>query len=142
MVFDAGQVVLGQSNRALGDSWGTTPLLLPRLLVRDDPARRSSSPSTPLAEAGLFLGTAAGCVAAVILLGLRFRRCRPDLSRWPASRRPRPRLPRLPAAGRAARARPRPALARAARASARRCSAAAVALRPRPPPPHRRQPRG
>jgi hypothetical protein len=29
--------------------------------------------ATPLAEAGLFIGTGAGCIAAVILLGLRFR---------------------------------------------------------------------
>ncbi len=74
MVFDAGQVVLGQSNRALGDSWGTTRCFFLAFWCVMVPLGLTLAFATPLAESGLFLATAAGCLTAVILLGLRFRR--------------------------------------------------------------------
>ena len=73
MVFDAGQVVLGQSNRALGDSWGTTLCFFLAFWCVMIPLALVLAFHAGLAEAGLFLGTAAGCVAAVAFLGLRFR---------------------------------------------------------------------
>lgn len=73
MTFDSGQVVLGQTTRALGDSWITTfcffvafwGVMVPLGLILAFPGG--------LAETGLFVGTAAGCIAAVVILGLRFR---------------------------------------------------------------------
>lgn len=74
MVFDAGQVTLGQANRALGDSWGTTLCFFLAFWCVMVPVSLALAFATPLHEAGLFLGTAAGCVTAVVLLGARFRR--------------------------------------------------------------------
>ncbi len=73
MTFDAGQVVLGQATRSLGDSWGTTLCFFLAFWCVMVPLGLGLAFWTPLAEAGLFLGTAAGCLAAVTLLGLRFR---------------------------------------------------------------------
>jgi len=72
MVFDAGQVVLGQSTRALGDSWGTTLCFFVAFFCVMLPIGLVLAFRTPLAESGLFIGTAAGCFAAVALLGRRF----------------------------------------------------------------------
>ena len=74
MVFDAGQVTLGQANRALGDSWGTTLCFFLAFWCVMIPVSLLLAFLTPLREAGLFLGTAAGCITAVVLLGTRFRR--------------------------------------------------------------------
>jgi MATE family multidrug resistance protein len=73
MVFDAGQVVLGQSTRALGDSWGTTACFFLAFWCVMIPASLFMAFRTPLAEGGLFIGTGLGCATAVLLLGLRFR---------------------------------------------------------------------
>lgn len=72
MVFDAGQVVLGQSTRALGDSWGTTLCFFLAFFCVMLPVALVLAFRTPLAEAGLFIGTACGCATAVTLLGRRF----------------------------------------------------------------------
>jgi lauroyl/myristoyl acyltransferase len=74
MMFDAGQVVLGQSNRALGDSWGTTLCFFLAFFCVMLPLALVLAFATPLAEAGLFIGTAVGCATAVALLGFRFLR--------------------------------------------------------------------
>jgi MATE family multidrug resistance protein len=74
MVFDAGQVVLGQSTRALGDSWWTTFCFFVAFFCVMIPTAFVLAFATPLAEAGLFIGTAAGCATAVALLGARFLR--------------------------------------------------------------------
>jgi MATE family multidrug resistance protein len=74
MIFDSGQVVLGQTARTLGDAWATTAaymaafwlVMIPSALVLAFPAG--------MAEAGLFVGTGLGCAAAVTLLALRVRR--------------------------------------------------------------------
>ena len=73
MLFDAGQVVLGQANRALGDSWTTTLCFFLAFWCVMIPVGLVLAFHTGLAEAGLFIGTAIGCIAAVTLLGLRFR---------------------------------------------------------------------
>ncbi len=73
MLFDAGQVVLGQANRALGDSWSTTLCFFVAFWCVMIPVALVLAFHTPLAEAGLFIGTAVGCIAAVTLLGVRFR---------------------------------------------------------------------
>ena len=72
MVFDAGQVVLGQSTRALGDGWGTTLCFFAAFFCVMVPLAFFLAFATPLAEAGLFIGTAVGCATAVGLLGARF----------------------------------------------------------------------
>ena len=72
MVFDAGQVVLGQSTRALGDSWGTTLCFFLAFFCVMLPSALVLAFHTPLAESGLFIGTALGCLTAVGLLGRRF----------------------------------------------------------------------
>jgi MATE family, multidrug efflux pump len=74
MVFDAGQVVLGQSTRALGDSWVTTGCFFLAFWCVMIPASLLLAFRTPLAEGGLFIGTGLGCATAVLLLGARFRR--------------------------------------------------------------------
>ncbi|WP_299134761.1 MATE family efflux transporter [uncultured Amaricoccus sp.] len=73
MVFDAGQVVLGQANRAMGDSWGTTLAFFLAFFCVMIPVSLILAFRTPLAEAGLFFGTGIGCATAVVLLGYRFR---------------------------------------------------------------------
>jgi MATE family multidrug resistance protein len=72
LVFDAGQVVLGSANRALGDAWGTTLCFLVAFWAVMTPLGILLGLHSPLAEAGLFVATAAGCVTAVILLAARF----------------------------------------------------------------------
>jgi MATE family multidrug resistance protein len=74
MVFDAGQVVLGQTNRALGDSWVTTGAFFVAFFCVMVPLGIVLAFRTPLAEAGLFIATAAGCATAVALLLARFLR--------------------------------------------------------------------
>ncbi len=73
MIFDAGQVVLGQSTRALGDSWGTTLVFFIAFWCVMLPVGLILAFATPLEESGLFIGTGLGCVVATVLLGLRFR---------------------------------------------------------------------
>ena len=124
MVFDAGQVVLGQSNRALGDSWGTTLCFFLAFWCVMVPVALLLAFHAGLAEAGLFIGTAAGCVTAVALLGLRFRRLLgADLSDGPPAADPVLDFLAFLPQGALLGARPRAALARPARASARRRSA-------------------
>jgi MATE family multidrug resistance protein len=74
MVFDAGQVILGQSTRALGDSWATTACFFLAFWCVMIPASLLLAFHTPLAEGGLFIGTGLGCATAVLLLGTRFLR--------------------------------------------------------------------
>lgn len=74
VMFDAGQVVLGQSNRALGDSWGTTFCFFVAFFCVMLPLALLLGFRTPLGVAGLFIGTAVGCATAALLLGLRFLR--------------------------------------------------------------------
>ena len=73
MIFDAGQVVLGQSTRALGDSWGTTLIFFIAFWCVMVPVGLVLAFHAGLAESGLFIGTALGCFTAVILLALRLR---------------------------------------------------------------------
>ncbi|PZQ50338.1 MAG: hypothetical protein DI556_07205 [Rhodovulum sulfidophilum] len=73
MIFDAAQVVLGQSTRALGDSWGTTLIFFVAFWCVMVPVGLALAFWTDLAEAGLFLATGLGCVTAAVLLGLRLR---------------------------------------------------------------------
>lgn len=73
MTFDAGQVVFGQATRALGDGWGTTLCYVAAFWGVMVPLGLGLAFWTPLAEGGLFIGTAAGCISAAALLGLRFR---------------------------------------------------------------------
>jgi MATE family multidrug resistance protein len=68
MVFDAGQVVAGQCTRALGDGWGTTVCFFLAFWVVMVPVSMALAFATPLAEAGLFIGTGIGCAAALALL--------------------------------------------------------------------------
>jgi MATE family multidrug resistance protein len=72
MVFDAGQVVLGQSTRALGDSWVTTGAFFFAFFCVMVPLGFVLAFRTPLAEAGLFVATAVGCATAAALLLARF----------------------------------------------------------------------
>ncbi|HEU0222933.1 MAG TPA: MATE family efflux transporter [Paracoccaceae bacterium] len=72
LVFDGGQVVVGQANRALGDSWPTTFCLFLAFWGVMLPLGTWLGLETPLAEAGLFIATACGCAVAVGLLALRF----------------------------------------------------------------------
>jgi MATE family multidrug resistance protein len=71
LIFDAGQAVAGQATRALGDAWGTTLRFFIAFWLVMLPAALGLAFLTPLAEAGLFIGTAIGCATAVTLLGLR-----------------------------------------------------------------------
>lgn len=73
MTFDAGQVVFGQATRALGDGWGTTLCYVAAFWGVMVPVGLGLAFATPMAETGLFIGTAAGCIAAAALLALRFR---------------------------------------------------------------------
>lgn len=73
MTFDAGQVVFGQATRALGDGWGTTLCYVAAFWGVMVPMGLVLAFTTGLAESGLFIGTAAGCITAALLLGLRFR---------------------------------------------------------------------
>ena len=72
MVFDAGQVVMGQSTRAIGDGWGTTRAFFVAFWLVMAPTSLLLALATPLAEAGLFIGTGVGCATAVALLFARF----------------------------------------------------------------------
>jgi len=72
MVFDASQVVLGQSTRALGDSWVTTGCFFVAFFCVMVPLGLWLAFRTPMAEAGLFLATAVGCATAMALLFARF----------------------------------------------------------------------
>lgn len=73
MIFDAAQVVLGQSTRALGDSWGTTLIFFIAFWCVMVPLGLILAFATDLAERGLFIATGLGCVTAAVLLGLRLR---------------------------------------------------------------------
>lgn len=80
LVFDGGQVVMGQANRALGDAWGTTLCFFAAFWLVMLPLGTWLGLATPLAELGLFAATALGCVIAVCLLAFRFHM----LTRGPA----------------------------------------------------------
>ena len=139
MVFDAGQVVLGQSTRALGDSWGTTALLLRRLLLRDGPARPRSSPSrrrSPRPGSSSPPPSAAPPPSA--LLGARFLQLARGVCNGAGA--PVLQLPGLAAAG--ARCSASPARCPTARGSPSPPASprAAVAAGARPAPPRRGQP--
>lgn len=73
LIFDGGQVVIGQANRAMGDSWGTTLCFLVSFWGVMVPAAYLLALHTSLREAGLFWGTAAGCLVALVLLTWRFQ---------------------------------------------------------------------
>lgn len=73
MTFDAGQVVFGQATRAVGDGWGTTLCYVAAFWGVMVPVGLVLAFATPMAETGLFIGTAAGCIVAAVLLALRFR---------------------------------------------------------------------
>lgn len=73
MTFDSGQVVLGQTTRALGDSWITTLCFFLAFWGVMVPLGLTLAFTADMAEAGLFIGTAAGCMAAMVILGLRYR---------------------------------------------------------------------
>lgn len=72
MIFDAGQVIMGQSTRAMGDGWGTTLAFFVAFWLVMVPVALALAFLTPLAEAGLFVGTGVGCAVALALLGWRF----------------------------------------------------------------------
>lgn len=74
LIFDGGQAVMGQVNRALGDSWGTTACFFIAFWLVMVPLGLVLGLHTRLEEAGLFLATACGTFAAVILLSWRFAR--------------------------------------------------------------------
>ncbi|RMF39418.1 MAG: MATE family efflux transporter [Alphaproteobacteria bacterium] len=72
LIFDGGQVVMGQSTRALGDSWGTTACYFAGFWGVMIPLGAWLGLHSDWREAGLFIATAAGCLATVSLLSLRF----------------------------------------------------------------------
>ncbi|MEM9047434.1 MAG: MATE family efflux transporter [Pseudomonadota bacterium] len=72
LIFDGGQVVIGQANRAMGDSWASTACFFVSFWLVMVPLAYALALMTPLREAGLFLATAAGCIVALILLSWRF----------------------------------------------------------------------
>jgi MATE family multidrug resistance protein len=73
LVFDAGQVVAGQSVRALGDSWVTTLCFFTGFWLVMLPLGIWLGLATPWAESGLFAGITLGCAVVLVLLALRFR---------------------------------------------------------------------
>lgn len=74
MIFDAAQVVLGQTARTLGDAWATTAAYMAAFWAVMIPSALALAFLTDLREAGLFFGTGLGCVAAAGLLAFRVRR--------------------------------------------------------------------
>ncbi|MEM9011634.1 MAG: MATE family efflux transporter [Pseudomonadota bacterium] len=72
LIFDGGQVVMSQCNRAFGDSWQTTIRFFIAFWLVMVPVGSVLGMATPLGEAGLFIGTALGCVLAALLFALRF----------------------------------------------------------------------
>lgn len=71
LLFDAGQVVMGQSARAMGDSWVLTLCYFIGFWCVMIPAGYILSMMTPLAEMGLFIATGMGCAVTFALLSLR-----------------------------------------------------------------------
>ncbi|MEO1001257.1 MAG: MATE family efflux transporter, partial [Pseudomonadota bacterium] len=71
LLFDGGQVVMGQCCRAFGDSWQTTLRFFLAFWVMMVPLGAWLGFSG-MGAAGLLLGTVAGCVVAVALFTLRF----------------------------------------------------------------------
>jgi MATE family multidrug resistance protein len=74
LVFDAGQVVLGQCVRALGDTWVGALLFFVAFFGVMAPLGWALALLTPLAERGLFIATGVGCLVAVVLMAWRFAR--------------------------------------------------------------------
>lgn len=74
MIFDAAQVVLGQTARTLGDAWATTAAYMAAFWLVMIPSALLLAFPAGLGVAGLFFGTGLGCAAAAGLLGLRVRR--------------------------------------------------------------------
>jgi MATE family multidrug resistance protein len=70
LVFDGGQVVLGQCVRAIGDTWFSAVLLFAAFLLLMAPLGWALGGMW--AERGLMLAAAIGCMSAVVLLSLRF----------------------------------------------------------------------
>jgi MATE family multidrug resistance protein len=73
LVFDGGQVVLGQCVRALGDTWVSAILICSGFAFVMVPAAWLLANPGGLAARGLFFGTAIGCMVVVLLLSLRFQ---------------------------------------------------------------------
>ncbi len=72
LVFDGGQIVLGQCVRALGDTWFSAGLFFVAFTLVMVPAGWILGNRLAMDSVGLFLGAAIGCATAVLLLGLRF----------------------------------------------------------------------
>jgi MATE family multidrug resistance protein len=74
LVFDAGQAVMGQCVRALGDTWVGALIFFVAFFGVMAPLGWALALLTDLEERGLFLATAAGCITAVALTSWRFAR--------------------------------------------------------------------
>lgn len=74
LVFDAGQAVMGQCVRALGDTWVGALIFFFAFFCVMAPLGWALALLTDLAERGLFLATGAGCITAVALTAWRFSR--------------------------------------------------------------------
>lgn len=74
LVFDAGQAVMGQCVRALGDTWVGALMFFIAFFGVMAPLGWALALLTDLAERGLFLATGAGCITAVALTAWRFAR--------------------------------------------------------------------
>ncbi|MFT7041217.1 MAG: MATE family multidrug resistance protein, partial [Paracoccaceae bacterium] len=72
LVFDSGQAVMGQCVRALGDTWVGALIFFVAFFGVMAPLGWALALMTDLAERGLFLATAAGCITAVALTAWRF----------------------------------------------------------------------
>ncbi|RED13940.1 MATE family efflux transporter [Pontivivens insulae] len=74
LLFDAGQVVMGQCARALGDTWLLTGCYFVGFWCVMVPAGYILSMMTPLAEMGLFVATGLGCAVTFLMLLVRIVR--------------------------------------------------------------------
>ncbi|MGG7566054.1 MATE family efflux transporter [Rhodovulum sp. DZ06] len=74
LVFDAGQAVMGQLVRALGDTWAGAGIFFFAFFCVMAPSGWWLALGAGMGEKGLFLGTLMGCATAVILLSWRFAR--------------------------------------------------------------------
>lgn len=74
LVFDAGQAVLGQCARALGDTWIGAAIFAIAFFGVMTPLGWALTLGAGWDERGLFLATLCGCATAVVLLGWRFAR--------------------------------------------------------------------
>ena len=72
LIFDAGQAVMGQCVRALGDTWAAAAIFFFAFFCVMVPLGWTLALHAGMEETGLFIATLAGCATAVIGLGLRF----------------------------------------------------------------------